>query len=161
MVFHFPQAIHPSWGGAWGDAHIGCGGENNSRIQFDIFGYRYDISSIVFIHDIIIGEAAEEQLRQRVSLQWGTQEESWCRWAPRVRPVPPWIHDVHSIYSSLHRVIVAITSAIGDFSLQENTDGNYSSAVHAKCLLCDKPVLGNIHTYIQTYIHTYGCTLTF
>ena len=59
--------------------------------------------------------------------------------------------NIHLHTSFLYRVIVAITSAIGDFNLQENADSNYSSAVHAKCLLCDKPVLGNIHTYIHTY----------
>lgn len=38
-------------------------------------------------------------------------------------------------------IIAAISGAIGDLNLNGN-EGNFSSAIHAKCLLCDKPVNG-------------------
>mmetsp|Transcript_10794 Transcript_10794/g.14860 ORF Transcript_10794/g.14860 Transcript_10794/m.14860 type:complete len:1028 (+) Transcript_10794:137-3220(+) len=42
----------------------------------------------------------------------------------------------------LQAIVFAISGAIGDLNLNTTNEGNWSSAVHAKCLLCDKPVLG-------------------
>lgn len=37
----------------------------------------------------------------------------------------------------LHRVVKAITSAVGDLNINSS---DASAAIHAKCLICDKPV---------------------
>ena len=43
-------------------------------------------------------------------------------------------------------IVLAISGAIGDLNLNTNNEGNWSSAVHAKCLLCDKPVMGVLNS---------------
>lgn len=45
--------------------------------------------------------------------------------------------------SSASRVIKTIANAVGDLNITENLSTAAAAAIHAKCLICDKPVIVN------------------